>query len=158
MDGYTTIESLLGRTLLSAEQRDDEIVFLADDGTSFSMMHQQDCCEHVYIEDVCGDLSDLVGEPLLIAEEVCGDTAAPSGWVEEGHSHESYTWTFYKLATRKGYVDIRWFGSSNGYYSESVSITVNEPTDEERARIESNKLDYAVKAARAALKTSFKGV
>jgi hypothetical protein len=72
----------------------------------------------VYLDDVSGDLQDLVGEPILQAEEVNGQI--PANFTPD--KHESYMWTFYKLATRKGYVDLRWFGSSNGYYSESVDF------------------------------------
>ena len=82
----------------------------------FVFFHHQDCCERVDINDIVGDLQDLVGEPLLIAEEVSGATEP-----DEEH-YESYTYTFYKFATRKGYVDVRWLGESNGYYSESVSL------------------------------------
>jgi hypothetical protein len=76
----------------------------------------------VYIESIVGDLEDLVGEEILIAEanENLFDILKNAGKDED--SDESYTWTFYKFATRKGYVDIRWYGSSNGYYSEEVSF------------------------------------
>jgi len=82
--------------------------------------HTQDCCESVDINDIVGDLEDLVGEPLLLAEQVQGET--PVDFNEE--DHESVTWTFYKFATRKGYVDVRWLGESNGYYSEGVDLFV----------------------------------
>ena len=72
------------------------------------------------INDIVGDLEDLVGEPLLVAEEVQGET--PVDFNER--DHESVTWTFYKFATRKGYVDVRWLGESNGYYSEGVDLFV----------------------------------
>jgi hypothetical protein len=81
--------------------------------------HQQDCCESVYIESIVGDIEDLVNTPILTAEESFGDTPADS----TAEPSESYTWTFYKFATFKGYVDVRWLGESNGYYSESVDVT-----------------------------------
>lgn len=84
----------------------------------FVFHHNQDCCEHVSIEDIVGDLQDLVGEPILLAEEVTSNTT-PEG-VTRPYYDDSFTRTFYKFATRKGYVDVRWCGESNGYYSEAV--------------------------------------
>ena len=81
-------------------------------------MHYQDCCESVAIEYIVGDLADLIGTPILLAEEAVSDKE-PEGYKHK-YQPESLTWTFYKLRTIKGSVDIRWLGSANGYYSESV--------------------------------------
>ena len=97
--------------------KEDEIHFLLNDGTKYVLCHQQDCCENVYIESITGDMNDLIGEEILLAEEATSNKN-PKGIKPKYQG--SFTWTFYKLATRKGYVDIRWYGESNGYYSESV--------------------------------------
>ena len=115
------LESMLGLVFIKVEGSvgDGEMVFVAEDGRRFIFGHMQDCCETVYINDIVGDLNDLVGKPLLRAEEESNvDLPAPSKYAD------SYTWTFYKFATRKGYVDVRWLGESNGYYSESVDLFV----------------------------------
>lgn len=73
--------------------------------------------------DIVGNISDLIGYPLLMAEEVCSEPNVnpPDAKIPEEYQ-DSFTWTFYKLATVKGYVTISWYGSSNGYYNESVSF------------------------------------
>lgn len=111
------IKSILVTKQYGREMTDDSydsIKFICTDRCEYEMLHNQDCCETVYIESIVGDLNDLIHEPILIAEEASNRDA------EDGE--EGYTYTFYKLATVKGYVDIRWIGGSNGYYSEKVSF------------------------------------
>lgn len=116
------IEALIGKTIIKivgAEEWEGQIIFSCSDGTKYRMFHEQRCCENVSIEDICGDINSLIGSPLLMAEDIsneCDDMEA----LEPGTC--SYTWTWYKFATIKGYVTIRWYGESNGYYSESVDF------------------------------------
>lgn len=116
---------LLGKVLteISVSDNEEEITFYTDSGEVYLMYHEQDCCESVYVEDVIGDLSCLIGSPILQAEESSSYNETPDG-IEERlrYGDDSFTWTFYKLATIQGYVTIRWLGESNGYYSESVDF------------------------------------
>ena len=120
VDTQKGMAQMLGKTFVqvTGPVGSGELLFETASGERFMFAHQQDCCESVDINDIVGDLQDLVGEPLLVAEEVKGATEP-----DEEH-YESYTYTFYKFATRKGYVDVRWLGESNGYYSESVELFV----------------------------------
>ena len=119
-------QELLGMTFakVTGEVDGNEINFHSIDGRHFRLNHYRDCCESVYIESIVGDLNDLIGAPLLQAEEVESKSELdPDGNELPANDYDdSFTWTFYKLATSKGYVTIRWYGSSNGYYSESVDF------------------------------------
>lgn len=113
----TELKALIGKTMVSVTNRaNEEIVFTADDGKTYKLYHEQVCCESVLVEDVCGELADLVGAPLVEAEEVSSYEGPKPDYAE------SHTWTFYKFRTAKGSVTIRWLGESNGYYSESVDF------------------------------------
>lgn len=121
MSEYVNINALMGKTLIKIEVNsgfeDDEILFICSDGTRYLMYHDQSCCESVTIEDICGDIDSLIGSPILVAEERYNESLPP-----KYSGAESYTWTFYTLATVNGYVDIRWYGESNGCYSEGVDF------------------------------------
>lgn len=115
----TDISELLGKTLTKVEgcvYGSLNIYFTTSDGKKYKMYHRQDCCEYVSVDEVYGEVFDLIGKPLLMAEKISCDDGA------KDERYESYTWTFYKLATINGYVTIKWYGTSNGYYSESVDF------------------------------------
>ena len=119
------IETLLGKTLLKVDVNmygdEDSITFVCEDGSEYRMWHEQDCCETVTIEEYDGDFDDLIGSPIIVADERSNQEDAEYG--------DSQTWTFYSLATKDGWVHIRWHGYSNGYYSESVTVCQTKKPD-----------------------------
>jgi hypothetical protein len=119
-DYYNTeLADIIGRTMIAVTQHGrDAIDFEAETGERWQMRYEPDCCASCEIEDVVGDLSDLVGSPIVMAEaSTNSDNPKPAEY-----QPDSFTWTFYKFATAKGYVTVRWYGESNGYYSETASF------------------------------------
>lgn len=117
-------KDLLGMKLVlieGAKKGSGEIKFTTDEGLQFSMNHDQDCCEYVRVEEVIGDINDLLDSEIIEAEMVStGNKNAVPSYTE--YYDDSFLWTFYKLGTKKGFVTLRWLGESNGYYSESVDF------------------------------------
>lgn len=99
----------------------DVVTFYCKDGTEILMYHYQDCCERVFIESVDSyDNNDDIYTNCewCIIEEVSNIEKGPI----ENNWENSWTWTFYNVKTNKGYDTIRWYGTSNGYYSERVDF------------------------------------
>lgn len=120
MKGIKQFGDLVGETLANVENiKNEAIRFTLADGRVFKLFHYQDCCESVRVEDITGNLAALIGSPLTMADESSNKNDASQ---KPSEYAESWTWTFYKLATIKGYVDIRFLGESNGYYGEGVSF------------------------------------
>lgn len=116
-------KELVGKTFseVSGKVDGDMVEFTLKDGSGkYFLHHNQDCCENVRIQDICGELSDLIDSPIVQAEENSSadlDRIAPIP-----ARGESCTWTFYRIATAKGQVVLRWLGESDGYYSERVDL------------------------------------
>jgi hypothetical protein len=106
---------------------DNEIYFTTNVGEVYRLYHDQDCCEDVGIESIIGDWNDLIGTPILLAEKVSNKSDPPI--MSKYGEPDSYTWTFYKMSTIKGSVTIRWYGESNGYYSEEVDFELYKKLD-----------------------------
>lgn len=106
----TNILPIQGLTLSSVEKTaSDLIVFKTTCGKTFHMTHIQSCCETVDIDDICGNLDDLINTTVLSATEEY-----------QAGEYDYSTWTFYRITTFNGTVVIKWFGESNGYYSEEA--------------------------------------
>ncbi len=120
------IEDLIGKIIINIKYTDNtlalECVDSSDDEIFYEFYHEQDCTEDVWLDDIVGDLSDLLMYPVLKAEEKVDTDSSMGIKTPNRELDTSSTWTFYTIATFNGYVDFRWCGTSNGYYSEKVTI------------------------------------
>lgn len=96
--------------------KESEKVTIECDKGTIVLIHYQDCCEQVFIEDFEGDPKALVGATIADFRE---DTSELDECPVGVSRH-----TFYNLITDKEDLMIRWYGESNGYYSISVWVDI----------------------------------
>ena len=123
--GSSTIDNCLseleGEVISTVEGAEggQETIITTESGKAIKIYHEQDCCEHVSIED--SEVDDIVGGYCHFAGFVDGE--APVVTTNDDYYYEeSQTWSFLKIETSKGSIWQRWLGESNGYYSERVDI------------------------------------
>lgn len=111
----------------------DTLLFFVENKI-YALYHAQDCCESVYLEDIEGDLNDLIGAPLIMAYESSSDPASGATDYSDDFAEEDdlEKWTFYRFMTAKGDVVLRWYGTSNGYYSVDVDVKEVDPDELDR--------------------------
>ena len=100
--------------VIDNENQNNQVLITTASGRQFLIHHSQDWCEYVRIEGIDGEFRHLVGKVIEQASEVVEDCS-------EGY--ESATRTTHTFKADKNTVVVRWFGESNGFYSESVDIT-----------------------------------
>lgn len=135
------LKEMVGQTIVEIngmKEGSERVTLISKEGNKLVLWYEHDCCASCDIAQVDGDPLDLLGLPLLMAEEVTGESVGQNEDLNadgepHGEWHDSHTWTFYKFATVAGYVTLRWYGSSNGYYSETTSAWYG-PKDEEESR------------------------
>ena len=111
------LKKLIGKKLKRyfINKNKDELLMEFEDGTIYIFYHFQDCCEDVHIDDISKSLDDIIGEEILNFEE-----KTSIGEVGFG----SFTWTFYDIDTFNNHIQIKWYGESNGYYSEKIDLLI----------------------------------
>jgi hypothetical protein len=116
------IGTMVGSVVLRASRDEDSITFETDRGT-WLLRHERDCCEEVTIEEVNIDLATVAG--LVTRAEEASSVGGLHGDAEgkEDAWGDSWTWTFYRFCIGGQDFEARWFGQSNGYYSEDVDVT-----------------------------------
>lgn len=118
---YTEFSGKIIEEIRGCKKHSNEVTIKFTDGTSLKFYHQQNCCETVLLEDFDTAPEHLINTNIISIEErkyLDSENAVKP----LNDLAESYTWTFYIIKTSKFTMWMRWYGESNGWYSEEVDI------------------------------------
>ena len=67
------INEFIGKVFSKIENDENYELLFHTENETYKMYHESDCCELVRIEDIEGDLNNLLNTPILQAEEVINE-------------------------------------------------------------------------------------
>ena len=116
--------TLKGQIVRKIQALNEYSLCILTDKYRYDLYHEQDCCEFVRLAKIIGDIDNILNEEIIFAEEDGG--AKDPDWATDYNYDYSHTWTKFVLGTKNANVEFWFLGESNGYYSEHISIKVEE--------------------------------
>ena len=104
-------------TKVIGKNGDNCLTFETNNGEVFKFFHEKDG-NFAKIDNICGDLNNLVGKPLLSAKAVIFHNHSLINMQEKNNPN----WIFYRFSNLETRVDIRWYDKTKYNYSEEVSF------------------------------------
>lgn len=125
------MKELIGKKIVGIYVNGDQerLTFVHPDGNTSTYLTYEDCCSETWFADITG-VNVLLGAQVLDVSEV------PLEEVDDGRSRQEFD-AFYgvKLRTDKGYADIVYRNSSNGYYGGSIDYVKEHQNVEDMTSI-----------------------
>ena len=113
------MKELIGKKIIRLRISEDqmELAFDTDQG-EIAYQTYGDCCSETWFADITG-VRSLIGGTVSASEEVDMD-----GYnVDDGRCRQDYDQAYgWKITTDKGYADIVFRNSSNGYYGGDIEL------------------------------------
>ena len=99
---YANFFELKGKTITSIDgsnSDDSDTIITTSDGSSYTLTHIQDCCEHVRVYGSVGNIDDILNAEVIAAEDTnpMDNPNAPDYKI-----YDSATWTQFRIVTNKG--------------------------------------------------------
>lgn len=110
------MEKLIGKIIhkILIDSEDEILVFVTNTG-NFVFQTYGDCCSSTWFDSITG-VEALLAETVLTVESIDNVDVSSARDEIEGHYIEEMQNYGVKITTQKGYVDIVYRNSSNGYY------------------------------------------
>lgn len=120
------MKELIGKKITGLRINEDQSVLVFDtDQGAVGYVTYGDCCSETWFADITG-VSALLGGTVQTADEIGMEGYS----VDDGRTRQEYDEAYgYKLTTDKGYADIVFRNSSNGYYGGSIDPLRGEPPE-----------------------------
>lgn len=125
---------LLGSKVIAArlEEGESRLLFEMEGGSGVMWTVDGDCCSESWFADLVG-VEDLAGATVTGVESVEMEALGYS--TEDGRGRQEHDQVYgYKLTTDKGWCDIVFRNSSNGYYGGSMWATPATPEEMRASR------------------------